>query len=134
MKNGNMLGCTSLTIPNAAAFSKTGPLLAMDAGVAMMLPYVEAYRKNKTDELGGCDRDIQKTSEEIAPVAMRYAGKVDDPEAWIFDWMQRVKVQADELLDSRMFRRGVSAVELKLDAWPTLSGDVVRAVLDEALA
>jgi hypothetical protein len=105
----------------------------MDAAVILTTPFWIEVAKGVGD-IRGSDRDVRKASSECAPIAYRYAGKVEDLDVWLDDWMHQVHEQVVELIDSRAFWRGVNAIESALDSYPTLSGDVVRAVLDEALA
>jgi hypothetical protein len=130
---GNLLGCASSTIPDDIVVTKHPKLQAMDAAVILCTPFWIEVAKGVGD-IRGSDRDIRKASSECAPIAYAYAGKVADPDVWVEDWMHQVHEQVEELIDSRAFWRGVNAIEFALDRWPTLSGDVVRPVLDEALA
>jgi hypothetical protein len=42
--------------------------------------------------------------------------------------------QVKELIDSRIFWACVNAIELALDSYPSLSGDVARAILAKAIS
>jgi hypothetical protein len=129
---GNLLGCSNFDIPTDAVFTKHPAMLAMDCAVILCTPFwVEV---GKGVDIRGSDRDIRKASSECAPIAYRYAGKVEDVDTWIEAWMHEVHEQVRELIDSRIFWAGVNAIELALDSYPTLSGDVVRAVLEKALS
>jgi len=130
---GNLLGCASLTIPDDAVFTKHPKLLAMDSAVVLCAPFWIEVSKGVGD-IRGSDRDIRKASSECAKVAYSYAGKVADPEAWVDDWMNQVHEQVKELIDSRIFWACVNAIELALDSYPTLSGDVARAILAKAIS
>jgi hypothetical protein len=124
----NLTGCASFDLPD---FENRGPEelagLAMDCAVVLSVPQMIPSAAN------GHSRDIER-AEKCQAIAYRRAGKIADVGEWRDAWDYQKWRRVHELVESRMFWRGVNALELQLDAWPTLSGDVVRAVLDEALA
>lgn len=133
LKARGLAGCVEFD-KSAAVFEKPAPLLAMDMAVIYLTPFVEFYRKMNPKGMAGCGPDIEQATVTMADAALRIAGKVEDPETWKYDWVQRAKRECEELLDSRMMWQSVDALELRLDSAPTLTGPVAGAWIAKALS
>lgn len=123
---GNLIGCASFDVPEFTDPDAI-PLAAMDYAVVLSIPQLTPGAAK------GHRLDIER-ADECQAIAYRYAGKTDDVGEWREAWDYRKWKRVEELLDSTMFWKSVKALELRLDNWPTLSGEVVRVTLAKVLA
>jgi hypothetical protein len=128
--NGNLTGCASFDLPDLSDFPDPDLLRrkALECAVVLSVPQLISTAAR------GHGRDIERAYQ-CQSIAYRYAGTVEDVGEWVEAWEYAKWRRVDELTAKRSgFWIGVKAVERQLDCWPTLSGDVVRSVLDKVYA
>lgn len=126
------LGKAHTTIPTDLLYGKDPALLAADCAVVLLA----AVRVEPGDRtlLFNANHDVQTVYDRLAPIAYKYAGRVEDVEAWVDAWVAQIGRRVDELLDSsKLFWRCLNPLESAMDLSPSLSGENVRLIFAKAL-